>query len=130
MSSPLPPALAMTTLEIGYVNAFVSDLDRPIGFFESVLGLGLEYSDRAFGWAAFAAGAVSLAMAVARDFERAELGRNTGIVFRVADLTRAHAELGRRGVNFATPPTRQPWGSFIAVFEDPDRNRFYLEGRR
>ena len=35
-----------------------------------------------------------------------------------------------RGVAFESPPTRQPWGGYMAIFENPDGNLFYLDQLR
>ena len=48
--------------------------------------------------------------------------------FEVADVEKAYAELKARGVEFTSPPEKQPWGTF-AVFRDPDGNQFVLSGR-
>jgi uncharacterized glyoxalase superfamily protein PhnB len=45
----------------------------------------------------------------------------------VADLRAAHAELAERGVAFPMAPAKQPWGGFMALFEDPDHNTYYLD---
>ena len=31
------------------------------------------------------------------------------------------------GVSFEMPPSRQPWGGYMAMFKDPDGNLFYLD---
>jgi len=36
--------------------------------------------------------------------------------------------LAGRGVEFVSPPEKQPWGTF-AVFKDPDGNTFVLSSR-
>jgi predicted enzyme related to lactoylglutathione lyase len=48
---------------------------------------------------------------------------NTSLACDNLDAT--HQELTYRGVEFSTPPTKQPWGSF-AIFKDPDGNSFVL----
>ena len=45
----------------------------------------------------------------------------------MSDLEAEHARLSRLGVSFAMPPTRQPWGGFMALFSDPDGNLYYLD---
>mgnify|MGYP002034178777 CR=1 FL=1 len=32
-----------------------------------------------------------------------------------------------RSVAFSMPPSRQPWGGFMALMDDPDGNVFYLD---
>jgi predicted enzyme related to lactoylglutathione lyase len=45
----------------------------------------------------------------------------------VSDLEATHARLSGLGVAFDMPPTRQPWGGFMALLADPDGNVFYLD---
>ena len=40
-------------------------------------------------------------------------------------LEKTYEELVAKGVEFITPPTKAPWGSF-AVFKDIDGNRFVM----
>jgi predicted enzyme related to lactoylglutathione lyase len=41
------------------------------------------------------------------------------------DVEYAYEKLKAKGVAFAAPPTKQPWGTF-ATFRDPDGNTFVL----
>ncbi len=120
----------MRTNGIGYVNVFVSDLERAIDFYATGLDLKLRHAAREHGYAAFDAGPVSLGLAQVRadaPESAALVGRHTGIGFGVSDLEAAHAELRKRGVRFTMPPEKQPWGGFMAIFADPDGNLFYLD---
>lgn len=117
-------------MRIAYVNVQVTDLDRSVAFFEKTLGLELQFSHTEFGYASFSAGPITLGLAQidAADPEaRAGVGRHTGIGFAVPDLRARHAELTARGVAFPMLPSKQPWGGFMALFEDPDGNVFYLD---
>lgn len=44
-----------------------------------------------------------------------------------SDVDAAYKALKATGVNFTMPPSRQPWGDYMAMFEDPDGNVFYLQ---
>lgn len=44
------------------------------------------------------------------------------------NVERTYEELTGRGVEFVSPPEKQPWGTF-AVFKDPDGNTFVLSSR-
>lgn len=114
-------------MEIAYVNVFVSDLDKAIDFYRSRLGLELEFAAEEHGYASFSGGPVRLGLAVAGADQPELLGRHTGVGFAVADLEAEHARLSKLGVAFTTPPTRQPWGGFMALFTDPDGNVYYLD---
>lgn len=41
------------------------------------------------------------------------------------DVEATYRQLQQRGVEFAAPPTRQPWGTF-AILKDPDGNQIVL----
>jgi len=115
------------TMQITYVNIFVSDLARAIEFYQSKLGLALEFSSPEHGYASFSAGAVRLGVAVPGPDEAALVGRHTGVGMDVADLDLEYKRLTGLGVSFTMPPTRQPWDGFMALMSDPDGNVFYLD---
>ena len=112
-------------VKLWYVNLFVSDFERALGFYEETLGFAPETKDSQFGYASFATADVRFAIVLSGDSEL--VGRHTGIGFGVEDLAAAHRDLAARGVEFTMPPERQPWGGFMAMFRDPDGNSFYLD---
>ena len=114
-------------MQIAYVNVFVSDLGRAIGFYEGTLGLRLEHSAPEHGYASLAGGPVRLGLAVAGVDQAALVGRHTGIGLAVSDLEAEHRRLAGLGVAFPMPPSRKPWGGFMALVADPDGNVFYLD---
>jgi predicted enzyme related to lactoylglutathione lyase len=114
-------------MQIAYVNVFVSDLDRAVSFYREKLGLQLEHSSPEHGYASFQAGSIRLGLAVAGPQQQALVGRHTGIGFSVSDLEAEHSRLTKRGVAFTMPPTKQPWGGFMALAADPDGNLFYID---
>ena len=114
-------------MNLAYVNIFVGDLDRAVDFYEGTLGLVRVSYEQEHGYAAFRAGATSLGLALADPRQGELVGRHTGVGLAVADLEAEHARLAALGVTFSMPPTRQPWGGFMAMFADPDGNIFYLD---
>ena len=44
------------------------------------------------------------------------------------DVEATHRQMTERGVEFDSPPQKQPWGTF-ATFRDPDGNQFVLSSR-
>jgi predicted enzyme related to lactoylglutathione lyase len=44
------------------------------------------------------------------------------------DVEATYRQLSERGVEFVSPPQKQPWGTF-ATFRDPDGNQFVLSSR-
>jgi predicted enzyme related to lactoylglutathione lyase len=120
----------MSHLKIAYVNVHVSNFATSVAFYRDLLGLEQQFADEGFGYAAFSAGPVRLGIARidSSDAEqRGLLGSHTGIGFRVEDLDATHRQLADRGVHFTMAPQKQPWGSFMAMFADPDGNQFYLD---
>lgn len=123
----------MLDAQLWYVNVFVRDLARAVAFFRDTIGLPLRFQDEEHGYASFTPKGVPLGVARV-DPNAAEseslVGRHTGIGFGVADLAAAHADLVAKGVRFTMPPTKQPWGGFMATFADSDGNVFYLDQLR
>jgi predicted enzyme related to lactoylglutathione lyase len=114
-------------MHVAYVNVFVSDLSRSIAFYRDTLAFELQHASVEHGYASFSAGGVRLGVAVAGQGHAELVGRHTGVGLEVADLEAEHVRLAGRGVQFTVPPTRQPWGGFMALFADPDGNVFYLD---
>ena len=114
-------------MQIGYVNIFVSDLDRAVEFYQTKLGFELKFQDADHGYASFQTGPISLGLAVAGDDQPELLGRHTGVGVVVDDLEAEHKRLVGLGATFAMSPERQPWGGFMALLEDPDGNKLYLD---
>jgi predicted enzyme related to lactoylglutathione lyase len=114
-------------MQISYVNVFVSDLTEATVFYRDKLGLPLQFSSAEHGYASFSAGGVRLGVALPGSDQALLVGRQTGVGFEVPDLEAEHTRLSGLGVRFTMPPTRQPWGGFMAMISDPDGNIFYLD---
>jgi predicted enzyme related to lactoylglutathione lyase len=120
----------MEAPRVWYVNVFVSDLPRAVSFYRNMLGLPLAFQDERFGYASFETEGLRLGLACV-DPQATDAtvrpGRHTGIGLGVPDLVAAHRRLEAAGIRFTMPPTKQPWGGFMAMFDDPDGNVFYLD---
>jgi len=114
-------------MQVSYVNIFVTDLEKAIAFYRDKLGLALLFSSPEQGFASFTVGGVRLGVALAGADHAELVGRHTGVGFEVGDLGAEHARLAGLGVHFTMPPTRQPWGSYMAMFSDEDDNIFYMD---
>ena len=61
-----------------------------------------------------------------------EQGLKPGMIFNGAfacdNVEQTYQEMVAKGVEFKTPPQKQPWGMF-AIFSDPDGNQFVLSSR-
>ena len=112
-------------MKIGYVNVFVSDVEKAAAFFRDTLGLSCNMVDGDHGYASFNAGPVSFGLAQTDD--ESLLGRHTGVGFMVDDIDASYADMQAKGVTFEMPPTQQPWGGVLALFKDPDGNVYYLD---
>ena len=112
-------------MKLEYVNVSVADFARSLDFYQNTLGLTLRHADEQFGYAAFDTGPASLA--IVRDDDSSRVGRHTGIGLRVAELDAEYARLRAAGVEFPMKPSKQPWGGYMALLEDPDGNVFYLD---
>jgi uncharacterized glyoxalase superfamily protein PhnB len=60
------------------------------------------------------------------EWEQAQIGRSTGIVFETKNINVLYDRLRDRGVRFPVPPQEMPWGGIMAVFEDLDGNRYQV----
>ena len=57
------------------------------------------------------------------------IGTQFNGAFACDNVDATYAELSARGVEFTSPPTKQPWGTF-AIFKDPDGNQFVMSTAR
>ncbi len=116
----------MTVSGIGYVNIFVNDIDRAVEFYQDRLGMKLVFANAEHGYASLSAGPIHLGLALPGD-QPGLVGRHTGVGLVVDDLEAEHARLVGLGVSFSMEPSRQPWGGFMALVDDPDGNVLYLD---
>ncbi len=112
-------------VRVGYVNVFASDFERAVAFYRDTLGLSLNFADADHGYASFATDCAGLS--VAREGGDAQAGRFTGVGLVVEDIHATFAEWQAKGVKFTMPPTKQPWGGTLALFEDSEGNILYLD---
>jgi catechol 2,3-dioxygenase-like lactoylglutathione lyase family enzyme len=120
------------TPRVGHITIFGRDLGRMIHFYRDTLGLALLESDDAFHYALLDGGSVRVGLSAGEPGPdvKVQIGGLTGIGFEVADVDAVYASLKTKGVRFTMPPTRQPWGGYMAMFADPDDNVFYLQAPR
>ena len=115
---------------IKFVSVPVSDQDRALAFYTQSLGFAVA-TDQAMGpgqqrWIELRIpGADTRIVLFTADGHQDRIGTFQGISFVVDDIDKTHAELSKRGVEFAQGPTKQSWGTF-AIFKDPDGNQFVL----
>ena len=113
---------------IGYITLGVIDYQRSVAFFRDIIGFLLLISDESFQFARFQAGSITFAVVGGAGKEReARNDVHAGIAICVPNVDAAYRELSAKGVRFTMPPSKQPWGGYMALFADPDGNIFYLD---
>lgn len=113
------------------IRIFTTDWDRSVDFYQETVGLPLVFADQAFAWAEFDLGGAKLGIeGMEADAPQADelVGRFVGVSIVVDDIDQAYSQLAGKGVEFTTPPARQPWGGTLAHFKDPDGNILTLFG--
>jgi predicted enzyme related to lactoylglutathione lyase len=120
-----------TSYQLYAVRIFVTDWRRALDFYSKTVGLPVGFADEQMGWAELAleGGRIGLERVAPGDPEsQALVGRFVGVSLRVPDIAAAYTELRSRGVDFVSPPEKQPWGGTLANFRDPDGNVVTLLG--
>lgn len=123
--------------KIGTVSVFVSDQQRAKAFYTEKLGFELRMDMELYP------GATSRWIAVAPKGGQTELvlylpdenwqhyagvvGKSQAITLSVQDFDATVAELKANGVEFATEPDKQPWGT-SAFIRDSEGNHILLVG--
>jgi predicted enzyme related to lactoylglutathione lyase len=111
---------------VGWVQIFVSDMDRAVEFFAETLGIGVR--NRSPEFPEFVELATEgTVLALNSEAERNDVvGRFTGITMTVPDIEGAYRSLLDKGVRFSAPPARQPWGGTMTSLFDADGNEISL----
>jgi lactoylglutathione lyase len=111
-------------LRLRYAIVYCSDMKRSVAFYRDQLGFPLKTETPE--WSELHCGAVTLALHIARPHERApwhsketDAGQ-AHLSFEVLDIEKFYQEMKQKGVEFAMPPTMQPFGQKLAILPDPD----------
>jgi predicted enzyme related to lactoylglutathione lyase len=104
----------------------VRDLDDAVEYYRDVLGLDIVLDARQNNWVEMGAKEplAKIVLFVPRPDDPRQPGTDTGIVFATDSIFEVHRRLVDEGVKFLLKPERQPWGGLVAIFSDPDGNRF------
>lgn len=123
MSSPTPPPLS----EIGQIAIIVGDVARATAFYRDVLGLKFLFPAGP-NMAFLAAGSVRLMLTTPQG--AGEVGKNSILYFKVADLAATHAAIVARGAAAASQPrliAKMPDHElWMAAVRDPEGNLIEL----
>ena len=108
------------------VRIFVDDWPSACEFYETRLGLPLEFKDESFGWAEFDVGGAKFGIervdGQAGSEDRALVGRFVGASLWVDDVHSTYEQLTAKGVEFTSAPEQQPWGGVMVHLKDPSGN--------
>ena len=119
----------MAVKDVAVVSVPVSDQERARAFYVEALGLKLVRDDTSvpgMRWMQVAPAVGATQLTLVTWFDSMPAGSLRGLVLRMTDLQADYDALVARGVEFESPPTRQPWGT-EAVVRDPDGNALVLQ---
>lgn len=114
---------------IAAVSVPVSDQERAKSFYVDTLGMKLVRDDSSvpgMRWIQVVPSGGGTQLTLVTWFDSMPAGSLRGLVLRLADVQRTYDALGKMGVKFDGPPTRQPWGLETVVY-DPDGNGIVLQ---
>ncbi len=114
--------------QVKFVGVCVRDQERALQFYTQKLGFTVK-TDQAMGpqrWIELAIpGAETGVVLFTPPGQEDRIGVFVHTSLQCDNLESTYNELKSRGVEFASPPQTQPWGSF-AIMKDPDGNSFVL----
>jgi len=114
---------------IKFVSIPVRNQDESLRFYTEKLGFRI-HTDQPLGekqrWIELRIGKAETGFVLFnQDGDDDLIGRGFHGSLYCDDLQKTYEELVAKGVEFATPPTDAPWGSF-AIFKDLDGNKFVM----
>jgi catechol 2,3-dioxygenase-like lactoylglutathione lyase family enzyme len=119
----------MAVNAVTVVSVPVSDQDRAKKFYTDDLGFELLRDDTSvpgIRWLQVAPPQGGTALTLVTWFDTMPAGSLRGLVLVTSDLDADYLRLRDLGVQFAQPPTQQPWAK-EAVLRDPDGNELVLQ---
>lgn len=119
-------------IQVKFVSIPTTDQNRALAFYTEKLGFRL-ITDQPMGptqrWIELAIGTAETRFVLfTPPGEEARIGSEFNGALACDDVEATYRQLSQRGVEFSTPPTKQPWGIF-AILKDPDGNQFVLSSR-
>lgn len=113
---------------IKFVSVPCTDQDRSLAFFTEQLGFKV-VTDQPFGpgqrWIELRVGSSDTRLVLFNMDKGPKPGGQFNGALACDNVERTYDELRARGVEFTTPPKKEPWGTFC-VMKDPDGNEFVL----
>jgi len=117
---------------IKFLGIPVGDQDRALRFYTEKLGLRVltdqEFTEKQRWIELSIPGAETGVALFTPEGHEDRVGTFVNTSWEVDDIEKTYAELTSRGVEFAGPPQKQPWGTF-AVMKDSEDNQIVLSSR-
>ncbi len=121
----------MNNYKLRVIRIFSFRWDEALEFYRDVIGFPVTFANADMGWAQFQLGSTDLGLERCdRDDAEAQtlVGRFVGVSIEVKDVQAVYEVLLKKGVEFTSEPTKQPWGGILAHFKDIDGNVLTLVG--
>jgi len=117
---------------IKFLGIPVKDQDRALSFYTEKLGFRI-LTDQQFNekqrWIELQIpGADTGITLFTPDGHEDRVGTFVNTSWEVDNIDKTYAELQAKGVEFAGPPQKQPWGTFL-IMKDSEGNQIVLAGR-
>jgi catechol 2,3-dioxygenase-like lactoylglutathione lyase family enzyme len=113
---------------VKFVSIPTTDQDRALAFYTEKLGFKI-VTDQPFDgrqrWIELRVGGSDTRFVLFTMDDGPKPGGTFNGALACDNVERTYDELKSRGVEFAAPPTQEPWGTF-AIFKDPDGNQFLI----
>jgi predicted enzyme related to lactoylglutathione lyase len=116
----------MLIKKIGLSIIAVKDIDKAYDFYENIIGLNIINDENPDYFEASAEDEYIIAIGKESKEEGFVAGKNPPINFMVNDIEKAKDELENKGVKFLSNIISLDGNIKLALFEDPDRNKFFL----
>lgn len=118
--------------QIKFVGVPVRDQERALAFWTGKMGLRVE-TDQVMGpgrrWIELSIpGAETRLVLFTPEGQEDRVGTFFNGSFEAADVEKAYESMKSRGVEFRSPPKKEPWGT-SALFLDSEGNQFVLSSR-
>jgi predicted enzyme related to lactoylglutathione lyase len=115
-----------------FVSIPTTDQNRALSFWTERVGFRV-HTDQPFDdkqrWIELRVGSSDTTIVLFTfDGQRLAPGSPFNGAFACDNVEQTYQELVKRGVDFVSPPKKEPWGTF-ASFRDPDGNEFVLSSR-
>lgn len=117
---------------VKFISVPVTDQDRALSFYTEKLGFRV-MTDQPFDgkqrWIELSIPGADTAVVLFTPKEHeSHVGTFSHASFYCDDAQKTYDELTAKGVEFAGPPKKEPWGTFL-MLKDPDGNQFVVSAR-